>query len=408
MRVSARGAAAAAVLALLAAGAGCARMEPAPGGPPDPAPPRLLAVYPDSMAVLPKFDGEVEFRFDEVVSEGAAASGSGAGGLEGLIIVSPSTRAPKVRWRRSRVTVAPAEGWQPNRVYRVQLLPGVTDLRQNRSDTGMVLTFTTGGAAPDARLTGTVIDWTTRQPAVEALVVAVLLPDSLPYRTVADSSGAFDLGPLPRGEYVVYGVIDQNRDRRQGLREAFDSVRLAAGSADAGELWAFAHDSAPPRITTATADDSLSATITFAQMLDPRHAIAPAAVRLRRLPDSVAVPVTSLLPPSIDDSLHRKPEPADTVRPDSVAVPKPRQPPPRQPAPGPREVAQRTSRPPLSDRLVLRVSEPWVPGGRYLLEIKGVRNVTGTVGDVQSLIAIPERKPALPDSLKPVTPPKRP
>ena len=40
------------------------------------------------------------------------------------------------RWRRDRITVRPREGWRPNTMYRVELLPGVSDLRNNRATTG--------------------------------------------------------------------------------------------------------------------------------------------------------------------------------------------------------------------------------------------------------------------------------
>ncbi|MBA3522095.1 MAG: hypothetical protein H0T90_06310, partial [Gemmatimonadales bacterium] len=69
----------------------CARMEPPPGGPPDTAPPRLIATLPDSLAVVPGFDDDVEFRFDEVISEGGSPSqGTGTGDLEKLVILSPT------------------------------------------------------------------------------------------------------------------------------------------------------------------------------------------------------------------------------------------------------------------------------------------------------------------------------
>ena len=45
--------------------------RPPPGGPTDRLPPRLVAVVPDTMAVLADFDDEVEFQFDEVVAEEA-------------------------------------------------------------------------------------------------------------------------------------------------------------------------------------------------------------------------------------------------------------------------------------------------------------------------------------------------
>ena len=89
MRVKAHGAMCLCVLATLLA---CARMEPPPGGPPDAEPPQLIAIVPDSMAQLPGYHGDVEFRFDEVISEGSTANtGTGTGDLEKLILLSPTT-----------------------------------------------------------------------------------------------------------------------------------------------------------------------------------------------------------------------------------------------------------------------------------------------------------------------------
>src|SRR5687768_2927590 len=165
----------------------CARMEPPPGGPPDAEPPRLIAIRPDTSVPLGPFRGVAEFQFDEVISEGGSPNrGEGTGGLEKLVILSPSNRVPEVSWRRNRITVRPREGWRRNRVYRIELLPGVTDLRSNQSEKGAVLTFTTGGPRPQATLEGEVVDWGTSRPAPRALVIAILLPDSLPYRGVTD------------------------------------------------------------------------------------------------------------------------------------------------------------------------------------------------------------------------------
>jgi len=181
-------------------GVSCARIEPPPGGPPDVTPPQLLAIKPDSFSQIPNFEGEVEFQFDQVVSEGGSPNqGTGTGDLERLVILSPTTRVPNVKWRRDRITVKPAEGWRPNTVYRVELLPGVTDLRRNQSKRGAVLTFTTGAELPKTTIEGLVVDWSTSRPAPAALVEALLLKDSLPYRGLADSTGHFSLGPLQIG-----------------------------------------------------------------------------------------------------------------------------------------------------------------------------------------------------------------
>ena len=389
------------VLLALAALA-CARIEPPPGGPPDTSPPQLLATRPDSFARIPGFRGSVEFRFDEVISEGSSANeGTGTGDLEKLVILSPSTKVPDVSWHRDRIDVRPNGGWQPDRVYRVELLPGVTDLRRNRSDTGAVLTFTTGAPLPATSIQGTVVDWTTGRPAPAALVEAILLPDSLPYRGVTDSSGHISLGPLPAGDYVVRGVLDQNHNMRLDPREAFDSVRLARGKTSAGELWAFVHDTTPPRIRTITVADSISATIELTQSLDPRQRLTPAAATVRLLPDSTPVRVASLLPKPVDDSLHARQGAArdttardttarDTTARDTTA--------PRRPGIAAAEPKPLTSRPPLTDRLVLRVQRAWKPDTKYAVDIRGLRNVTGVAGNPTGVLTVSKAPP--PDSLR--------
>ena len=383
------------VLPVLPALAGCARIEPPPGGPPDPAAPRLIATRPDSFARLTPFKGEAEFQFDEVVSEGGAPNrGEGTGGLEKLVILSPSNRVPTVSWRRNRITVRPREGWRPNRIYRVELLPGVSDLRSNRSEEGAVITFSTGAPRPETTLDGQVFDWGTSRPAPGAVVIASLLPDSLPYRGVADSAGRFTLGPLPQGDYLVSGVLDQNGDHRQDPREAFGSAQVARGKSNVGELWAFVHDTTAPRIQTATVDDSVKATLTFSQKLDPRQRLAAKDVTLRLLPDSTPVAVSSILPQPLDDSLYgRRAGAADSaVVGDSAARPDTARGQRRNvPAPLARTAeAPKASRPPLFDRLVLRVPRPWAPGSRLVVEVRGVRNVTGVAGSAVGVLAVPE------------------
>jgi hypothetical protein len=246
------------------------------------------------------------------------------------------------------------------------------------------------------------VDWTSARPAAEALVVALLLPDSLPYRALADSSGRFTFGPLPAGDYVVYGVLDQNTNHVADSREAFDSVRLARGHSDAGELWAFVHDTTQPRIRTVTVGDSVSATIELSQPIDPRTRLAPGSAIVALLPDSSPVPVVSLLPKPVDDSLHAAAAARpDSLRPDSLqadslqadTAPAPG----RRPGVRARAGAQNqplTGRPPLADRLVVRVARAWTPGAKYAITLRKLRNVTGVAADAVGTLVVPERQAA--------------
>jgi hypothetical protein len=48
---------------------------------------------------------------------------------------------------------------------------------------------------------------------------------------------------------------------------------------------------------------------------------------------------------------------------------------------------------------VLRAAQAWKPDGRYALEIRGVRNVSGVAGDVTGVLTVP-KAPAPPDTSK--------
>jgi len=407
-----------AALALLAA---CANIQPPPGGPPDTTPPELASVYPESLAVLPGFKGSVQFSFNEVVSEGTSPSqGLGTGDLERLIILSPTDRVPDIGWHRSRISVRPAEGWKPNRVYRVELLPGIADVRQNKAKFDDVVTFTTGAPVPHDTLTGRVFDWKAGSPSARALVEAVLEPDSLPYRALADSSGHFSFGPLPRGEYLVFGVLDANKNFRRDPREAFDTVRIRPESAVTAvpELYAFVHDTLPPRLTEASPSDSVTATLTFAQPLDPFQHLDSSLVSVRQLPDSTPVPVVSLAFQSapvagLGLGAFQAPRPADTT---AKAAAKPADTTAAKRAAAAADSAARLlakradstaaaramHRPALTDRLVLKVGRPWHPGDRFLIDLMGIRTVSGTAGNPRGVLAIPVPKgaPGAADSLK--------
>jgi len=385
-----------------------------PGGPDDKVAPKILGTVPESVGVYPGWKHDVEFRFDEVVSEGSTPSqGFGTGDLEKLILLSPSKEIPYVHWKRDRITVSPREGWKADRVYRIELLPGVLDLRRNRTDSSRVLTFSTGGELPTDTIRGTVIDWVTDRAARGALV-ELILPDSLVYRTLSDSGGRFSIGPLPRGDYRVYGVIDQNKNLRRERREAYDSTALPAGTLIAAPLWLLPRDTVGPRMQTLTPNDSLSATISFSQQLDPYQPPESLAVSLRLQSDSSPVTFRYLLPKSVDDSLQKLERArADSIRAAAEAAadttPKPAvQPPPVKPVPPSLPASPRSgtpskddpvmdslihSRPALFDKLILRVDSAFVPNTKYLLEVRGIRSAAGVAADARGVLAIPKPKP---------------
>jgi len=430
-------------LVLATAVAGCARMGPPPGGPPDFRPPELLATTPESLAVVPDFDGWVSFEFNEVISEGGTPNfGTGRGALEQLVIVSPDSGVPRVRWRRDRIEVQPRGGWHPNTVYRIEFAPGLSDLSRNTLDEPLVLTFTTGAPTPTRYLTGRAVDWVGRRFIPRALIVATYTGDSTVYRTMADSTGRFRFGPLPDGDVLISASIEEGQPDRQldRAREAWDTVRALASADAVGEIWAFARDTLPPRVGPggATRVDSFTVGITLTQPIDPELRLGPDAVSIFLVPDSVPLPALTALPEAVHDSIY---QPIDSmrrvqmtlrleaarrdslrqVRADSLGIPvatldsiiadslaRAPAPEPQPAPPAVRPVAPDTTtrdepmqdRPPLSPRLLIRVNGILELGKRYLIEIRGVRTMGGAVADTlrTQLVTRDPPKPPAPDS----------
>ena len=402
--------------------AGCANTGEPPGGPPDEKPPVILSVYPDSGAVIPDLRDDAVIQFDGVIDElsggGPAAAGT-VGGLASRILLSPTVGDVKVSWHRSSIHVKPKEGWKRGRVYHLQVLPGITDLRRNIMKERRTIVFSTGPEIPHAALAGVAVQWVEQRALVGGLIRAMQLPDTAAYLAVVDSAGTFRLDNLPPGRYTVFAVADQNGNRTRDRREAYDSTLVTLDSTATVVLWTFAHDTLGPRLRQAEPVDSVTARLTFSQPLDPTRPPDSLMVRVLSLPDSTPLRVRALLTPADYDSLTARERAAadstraarDTTRKDTTArrparrdsavtpaAPRPK-PGPARPAPGTAPAPDSSllvilrQRPVPPDKLVLRIDTRFTPGERYYIEVRGARNLNGATADGHAVLVIPKPKP---------------
>jgi hypothetical protein len=418
------------LIVLLAA---CANAGDPPGGPPDVTPPTVVAIDPDSGVVLSQPPREASIVFDEVVDERVVGNQAD---FKYAVILSPDGGATRVSWERDRLTVRPRAGFKPGRLYRIELLPVITDLRKNRMRIGKVVVFSTGPEIPSARLSGAIVDWVGGHPVPRALVEALLLPDSLSYRTLADSSGGFTLGPLPPGHYIVFGVMDTNGDRRRGTREAFDSAVVTLDTAATLEMFAFAHDSTAPRLRQVEGVDSLTLRLTFDRPLDPTVPMDTGNVRVALLADSTAsIPLAGVYTPKQLDSLtaaqraardsasaaarqavqdsaeaarradtsaaRRNPPAPAARRPAPAALPAPAEPgrivpAGRAPLDSTRGEKMLARRPPPSDVRLVRLVTPLAIETNYVISVTGQTSLTGRRGIPQHPHYRPPRPPPPP------------
>ena len=422
-------------LAATAAGTGlaCANLGEPPGGPPDTSPPQVLAVRPESGAVVPSWKDDAVIQFDDVIDE-MAGSGGGGGAITGLakqVVLSPVAGEVKVSWHRSSIHVKPAEGWKPGRVYHLQLLPGIVDLRRNVAKTGRTVIFSTGPTIPTAAITGTALQWVEQRLLISGAIRAVPAGDtSLAYLTVTDSTGKFRLDAVPPGRYVVYAIQDQNNNRRLDRREAYDSATVTLDTTAAVALWAFVHDTVGPRARSADPGDSITFRLTFTQSIDPARLPDTTRLAVLALPDSTPLPVAAVLTPAAYDSLvakeraaldsaHRAADTTHAARPDTGqhadTTRRPAAPAPVRAGPGgaaARPPADTTwkillrQRPAPSDKLVVRMARPLAPASRYFVRVRGVRNLNGATADGGTVLTTP--KPVVRDTTKTPRRPPRP
>jgi hypothetical protein len=432
----------------------CASIGAPPGGPPDTTPPKILAVSPESGAVVPNLSGDAVIQFDEVIEEMAGSGGAGLSPLAKQVLLSPVAGEVKVSWHRTRVTIKPKEGWK-KRAYRLEILPGFTDLRRNRTLARKTVLFTTGPEIGHARLGGIALKWIDQQVLLHALIEAVPLPDSVGYLTMADSGGQFNLTNLPPGRYIVYATADENGDRHRGLREAYDSTIVTLDSTSNVALYTFPHDTVPPKPRSATYVDSITIRVEFSQALDATQPFDTAHVEVLALPDSARVPIDRILTERLYDSLttlaRQKAESASAAARDTgrvhgmvhdtsaqpnihptvppAAAPGPRRaapaPPPPPPPPPPAAAARPrvpaepavdtalvrrllAQRPVPSDKIVIGMVRPLKPETRYVVRVRGATNLIGRKGDGVIGFTTPKpRAPADTTHRTPRTPPPR-
>jgi hypothetical protein len=413
----------------------CASPGVPPGGAEDQSPPRLLRVTPDtnSVNVRPR---EVVFTFDEVVSESPRGGGLGSTGGAGtagagdplapLIVVSPRAGSVEVNWRRDRIAVRPRRGFQPNTTYRVTLLAGLADLRNNVRDSAAVVVFSTGGPLARQRLGGVIFDWVNGRPAPNAVAEAIA-EDSTVFYAIADSVGRFTIENLPPGAYLVKGTVDVNTNRAPDPREPFDTVRVdqtvvARGDTAAAELYAFVRDTIGPRIQTVVPQDSLRLRVTFDRPLAPGQAFTSANFSVVAA-DSAPVTLVQLLSVAELDSLNARQAraSADSVaradttargraaraardsaaRGDSLARAV------RDTAGGRRRrvAAPVPRRPTPPTEIVIVLAAPLRPQTAYRVTAQDVRGLAGRTRTSERVITTPRAQPPAPATPPPGTPP---
>lgn len=403
----------AAVLACAAAAAtglgGCANVAAPPGGPPDSVPPMLIAVRPDSFAVVPDFDGRVVFEFDESISERE---------IQAAVILFPYQRRPDVDKGKRELKVKPRGGWVTGRIYHIGVNPVVQDLFNNRIPRPIQHIISTGPPIPENAVQGTVFDRLTGRPLPGGRVDMVQMPDTLRYGSRVDSVGGFLLSWLPPGEYLAIGYEDRNNNSRADNLDRTDTLRVALGLGDtlSLEFQVFQHDTLPPALAEVEPIDSVTLELTFDAYLDPDAPLDTTSAEIYSLFEDEPVPLERVMHvwryeawqdsmaaarAAAADTLTPEGVQPDTVvpgrevrarEPPAVAVPLPTQVEDTAAAAVPRRLPAR--------RIYVIAGAP-IPPGEVRVRVRGMVGLSGLVGDDEITFDQPVREESPPEAPPP-------
>ena len=126
--------------------AACAEVVTPPGGPEDKQGPYLLESEPENGALNVPPGNTITMYFSERIVKPR---------LGQAVFVSPRpTEQPEVKFKPDRIIVTLPDSFQVNQTYVISVSSAVTDLRNNRLDTGVTVAFSTGDVIDSGRVAG--------------------------------------------------------------------------------------------------------------------------------------------------------------------------------------------------------------------------------------------------------------
>lgn len=311
MRSRPRAAAAlvATALGALFASPACARPGVPRGGIPDRRPPVVISAEPAAKALVADAGARIRLQFNERISERPAR-----GTMDDAVLVSPATGVVRVRHGKDFLDVRVEGGLRAGTVYRVTLLPVISDLFNNTMREPFELVFSTGGRMIENAVAGQALDRITGRPLPD-LTVELLprapQPDTVIYVARSDDRGLYFFRYVQPGVYNLVAFQDRDRDRLPGRRETSGTRALLVEERPDTLLVDVAvlePDTTAAAVVRAEAVDSVTLRLVLSDYLDPA-AVAQAHVEVTPPEGRAPVPVTAVLHPEVYDSLRR-----DTTR----------------------------------------------------------------------------------------------
>ncbi|MGI9627053.1 MAG: hypothetical protein ACR2QM_09470 [Longimicrobiales bacterium] len=290
----------------------CAHQEPPRGGPEDRRPPLVIETEPDTFATVEVGLRKVVFRFNERISERPAG-----GSMDDAVLVSPATGNVRVSSKRDAVEVSLQGGFIPDQVYRITLLPVISDMFGNRLTDPFDLIVSTGADPIPNVIAGAVEDRVTGRPLEGARVEAVFgaPDDSVAHWNFTSADGIYSLRYAPTGPYELRVWEDRNRngelDPSEPRSPASSGELVAPIDTSFSVVSLIEPDTSAAVLLSVEVVDSATVKFTFDDYLDPLVDVGAATATLADSVSGSQFAVTLLQEADFAD--RQGAQPADTA-----------------------------------------------------------------------------------------------
>ena len=207
---------AAAIIAAVLLGTGCANKVAPSGGPRDSIPAKIVFAEPPSGTTNFAAD-EIRLAFDDYIDRG----------IRNAITVLPSRRF-STSYAGDEISIAFREPLDSATTYSITIGTDWTDARGNRPQQAYTYVFSTGAAIDSGSINGRIVATSLQNVIVMCYPDADTLTPTFtpignkaPYIIPVGTSGAFSIKGLADGRYRVIACRDENRNMMMDINEEF-------------------------------------------------------------------------------------------------------------------------------------------------------------------------------------------
>lgn len=197
----------------------CAQIQNPTGGAKDITPPKIIKAKPSNQSTNFSKDQKIEITFDEFVKLNNLS--------KELIVSPPLNPIPTIKTKGKKLSIDLSEcTLQENTTYSIFLGDALVDYNEGNAIRNLSYVFSTGNTIDSLYITGNVIDMETGFVGINTSVLLytnledTFLKSAPSYMAKTDSFGRFKIENLPKKEFQLFVIQDDNNNKKPDNEES--------------------------------------------------------------------------------------------------------------------------------------------------------------------------------------------